>query len=631
MGYRMSYLTMRGAVYWFRMRLPKGLAKQPVPPWWPDEAAQLVGSKGVLRTELLFSLNTKDYPVAKRRGAIEFMRLDAMLKEAKALLEWGGTITQTDVDAFADHLRRERLASDEAERNQPAGVTITREALPDGGFRQGIMLSSPGDAPHTGGMTDADLQLLQDRAEREREEARRALAKRRLPDDRSAIGEAAIDRKLSAFLRGRGIEKPHTITDDERRQFHGIAAVATREGAEAVLSRNAGDWINTPSEGEASRKAIGPRLQAAFKQWSSGIPSRSIRPPVPKTVMEAALAVRWFVDLHGDMVVSEIKRDHVRRYREAVSQVPGILTAKQRAMKLPMLLKALPKDATGRSSGSIAKHLTLLSGIIAFTAAEHDLRDKVTGWSNPVAGQKPLANTQRDGREAEKRATFDLANLTAIFANTTLIGPERPHGAKGEAVKFFPLIALFAGMRLDEIGQLHIRDVRQHPECGVWMFDLNDDILGKRLKRSRGGRTAAKRFVPMHPELVRCGLLAFHKMRLKEATPNSPLFPGFKPNAEGKWTAEWSKWFGRFLRNDVMIPERRKVFHSFRHTFNDACRDAEISDADQHHLIGHRIAGVNAMYGEGPFFEMLNAKLQRLYRKGRYKGLDLSHLHTGKA
>jgi hypothetical protein len=85
MGYRISYLTMRGAVYWFRMRLPKGVAKQPVPPWWPDEAAQLVGSKVVLRTELILSLDTKDYPVAKRRGAVEFMRLEAMFKEAKSL------------------------------------------------------------------------------------------------------------------------------------------------------------------------------------------------------------------------------------------------------------------------------------------------------------------------------------------------------------------------------------------------------------------------------------------------------------------------------------------------------------------------------------------------------------------
>jgi hypothetical protein len=170
-----------------------------------------------------------------------------------------GTITQSDIDAFAHHLKRERLAADAAEREQPGGVKIVREALPDGGFRLGIMIPMVGSStattpPEDRHMTDADLQLNRERAERELEEARRALVTRRLSDTKGPLGAAAIDRRITSFLQERGVEKPHAITNDERRALHLAATDGQRVSAEAVLSRNAGDWIETPSERVASKE-----------------------------------------------------------------------------------------------------------------------------------------------------------------------------------------------------------------------------------------------------------------------------------------------------------------------------------------------------------------------------------------
>ncbi len=623
----MSYLQSRGAVWWFRLRLPKGLAKQPVPAWWPVDAASLAGTKGLFRTEIAFSLNTKDYPVAKRRGALEFARHTELFADAKVMLERGGTITQSDVDAFAHELHRKRLEHDDRERDEPRGVTITREALPGGGFRQAIMMPVPNASPRKREMTDADLTLIQDRAERELDAARRALAKRGLPDDGTTLGNAAVDRQLTDFLLARGVKEPHRITDEERRAFRLAAAEATKGSALAVLQRNAGELIYTPAADASPGGAVGPRLKEALKQWSAGIPSKGIRPPRPNGITEATLAVRWFTELHGDMHVSAIKRDHVRRYREALAQVPPKLSAKQRATKLPQLLKTIPADASGRSAGSIAKHLNLLSAVISFTAAEHDFKDRIAGWSNPVAGQQPRPHATGDGGTIS-RLPFELDDLRAIFASDAVTGAKRPAAAFGDAAKFVPLIGLFAGLRLDEIGQLHVRDLRKHPACGVWLIDVNEDVPGKRLKKVRGRPSGAKRLVPIHAELIACGLLQHHAKRLEEAGPDAILFPGFAPNSAGTWTARWSQWFGRFLRKEAKITDSGKVFHCFRHTFNDACRDAEIHDEDRHALIGHKIAGVNARYGEGPWFKTLDAKLQRLMREGRYMELDLSHLHV---
>ncbi len=476
-------------------------------------------------------------------------------------------------------------------------------------------------------MTDADLQLIQGKAEREFEAARRALAKRALPDDGTSLSNAAVDRQLTDFLLARGVKEPHKITDEERRAFRLAAASSTKNSASAVLQRNAGEIIQTPAAEASPGGTVGPRLKEALKQWSAGIPSKGIRPPRHNGITEATLAVRWFTELHGDMHVSAIKRDHVRKYREALAKVPPKLSRKQRATKLPQLLKSLPVDASGRSAGSIAKHLNLLSAVISFTAAEHDFKDRIAGWSNPVSGQQPRPYATGDGGTIP-RLPFELDDLKVIFASDAVTGVKRPAAAFGDAAKFVPLIGLFAGLRLDEIGQLHVRDVRKHPACGVWLFDVNEDMPGKRLKKVRGRPSGAKRLVPMHAELIACGLLRHHAKRLEEAGPDAILFPGFAPNPAGTWTARWSQWFGRFLRKEAKISDKRKVFHCFRHTFNDACRDAGIYDEDRLALIGHKVAGVNARYGEGPWFKTLDTKLQRLMRAGRYKGLNLSHLHV---
>jgi Zinc-binding dehydrogenase len=181
----------------------------------------------------------------------------------------------------------------------------------------------PNAPPRKREMTDADLALIQDNVERELEAARRALAKRGLPDDGTALSNAAEDRQLTDFLLARGIKELHKITDEERRAFRLAAAASTKNSASAILQRNAGELIDTPAVDAPPDGAVGPRLT------------------------EATLDVRWFTELHGDMHVSAIKRDHVRRYREALAKVPPKLSGKQRATKLPQLLKALPHGGRG--------------------------------------------------------------------------------------------------------------------------------------------------------------------------------------------------------------------------------------------------------------------------------------------
>jgi len=66
------------------------------------------------------------------------------------------------------------------------------------------------------------------------------------------------------------------------------------------------------------------------------------------------------------------------------------------------------------------------------------------------------------------------------------------------------------------------------------------------------------------------------------------------------------------------------VFHSFRHSFKDACRECGIEEAIHDALTGHSGGGVGRSYG-GQMYPL--PPLIKAMEKLKYKGLDLSHLH----
>ena len=58
---------------------------------------------------------------------------------------------------------------------------------------------------------------------------------------------------------------------------------------------------------------------------------------------------------------------------------------------------------------------------------------------------------------------------------------------------WIPLIGLYTGMRLEEIAQIYVSDVRKAK--GVWCIDVNEDKPDKHVK-------TGARLVPLHPVLV---------------------------------------------------------------------------------------------------------------------------------
>jgi integrase len=174
---------------------------------------------------------------------------------------------------------------------------------------------------------------------------------------------------------------------------------------------------------------------------------------------------------------------------------------------------------------------------------------------------------------------------------------------------------LFTGCRLNELCQLAVADVTVQDDTDVILVRPSAES-GARLKTA-----AARRLIPVHPELVRCGFLDYvEKMR---RAGEARLFPELKRDSRGRFADPFQKWFSRFLEK-AGAKAPKTSYHSLRHNFRDALREAQVSRDAVLALGGWKAGGTEELYGGG----LRPSTLARELAKVRYGGLDLSPLHV---
>jgi len=223
------------------------------------------------------------------------------------------------------------------------------------------------------------------------------------------------------------------------------------------------------------------------------------------------------------------------------------------------------------------------------------------------------------GNDEVERAPFAASHLKSIFSapiytgcvddgrNYAKAGPNRPRGHRF----WLPLLALYTGMRLNELCQLRVEDISEHD--GIRFFDLRRfSTSGRKLKT----KSSARR-VPLHVELDALGFLTY----VQSLANPGWLFPDIDRKGGEGGSDAISKWFGRFLESR-QIKDPSLVFHSFRHTFRDGMRQAGVDAERAHALGGWTESSVGAGYGQGFGLAELSSAMGQL----RYPALDLSHL-----
>lgn len=223
-------------------------------------------------------------------------------------------------------------------------------------------------------------------------------------------------------------------------------------------------------------------------------------------------------------------------------------------------------------------------------------------------------------KRRKARLAFALEDLNRVFRSPIYSEGLRPLGGGREAAFWLPLLALFTGARIEELAQLTLADVCRAPGLGHYL-DIHDGEH-RQLKND-----ASRRRIPLHAELLACGLLDYVAARSVGTEAGRPqfLFPALKLNPRGKRGGYFSNYFSGYLRRIVGVADRRKVFHSFRHTFKDACRVAGIDEEVHDALTGHVRPGASRQYGneQYPLPPLFTA-----IRQLAIHALDLTHLHT---
>lgn len=331
----------------------------------------------------------------------------------------------------------------------------------------------------------------------------------------------------------------------------------------------------------------------------------------PATVKAVDAPLRLLSEFFGaDRDVSTITRDDGRALFALVQGVPTNMT------KLRVLRGLSVKEAVAKAAELGLPTLspkTINETYLAFigSAFRWGVSER---WllANPLQGL-----TVVDDEAAEdKRAPFTPAQLNRLFRSGPWEDPKA--GREGDPLRYWgPLVALFQGMRRGEIAQLDVADV--DTDGAIPAINVQPSKDGKRVKSSAG-----RRVLPIHPELIRLGFVAFAKRQA--ASGHKQLFPDEQPNLTGHWGDLLGKWFAGHLRA-TGIKGKRLGMHSFRHNFEDALRAAGLHGTP----MGQELAGrakadkVSGGYGEGRYsLETLKPAVESI----RYPAVDLSHLYV---
>lgn len=327
-----------------------------------------------------------------------------------------------------------------------------------------------------------------------------------------------------------------------------------------------------------------------------------------KTIADQRRSLSLAQDVIGaERLISTISTDDMRNIRDILLKVPkNALKSKSNSGKT---LLEVVKSKSGEELISFKtreKYFSMIRGFFAW-AVDEELIASFPGPKVAIPkGHKSEAISDRFAYSAEQLSAIFSSPLYrgyASHARRTKPGPILDR----DGFFWVPLIAVYSGMRLGEIVQLHSADLKISD--GIAYFDVtpgeaDDD---KTLKTE-----GSKRWVPVHPMLLSLGLLDH---RAKILGNGKRLFEDILPDKSGYYSANFSKWWGR--RTQALgIHTSKTVFHSFRHNFIDALRNAEVPDDVCRALVGHSGGGdrrdAHLRYGSKVGLPRLRAGVERV-------------------
>lgn len=394
----------------------------------------------------------------------------------------------------------------------------------------------------------------------------------------------AAQRGLQELLTGSAVRSSDRDFVPEGLQDTGYALPPKRtNGNRNANSVTLGDLI-TRYDADPKRRALSPKTIVGYR-------------PVRKVLQEV---------LTLEKPLEDISRGDCREVFKVLESLP--VNASKLYPGMTAREWANIDGAKRISAKTLATHMGNLSALFKF-AVDEGLIDR-----NPASNIYSIPKGAKG-----KRRPFSSDQLNRIFRHAPFDKPfslREMQRADIKAHQFWaPLLALWTGMRANEILQLGTANIETVSGVDIIRVAFDETRGDIRLKSD-----GAVRVVPIHPELKKLGFPRFAEAQRKRG--KTLLFPETKLDKHGYRSDEFSKWFARHLTS-AKAKEAQTSFHSFRHNFRDALRNAGVPQERSRRLGGWAgDGGADEGYGAGFSPEELFKEICKI----SYQGVSLSHL-----
>lgn len=183
--------------------------------------------------------------------------------------------------------------------------------------------------------------------------------------------------------------------------------------------------------------------------------------------------------------------------------------------------------------------------------------------------------TQEERSAGPSRLAFTDEHLVSIFSSPVF---SKLNGKFSEARAWFLLLSLLTGARTDELARAPAKLVKLDD---IYCLDLRDS--GKKT-------AAAPRLVPLHPELIRLGIMVWAERQDRKG------YTLVQPEDEQLEAKDWSKQLNRYIDKNV-TDDPTVALYSLRHNFRQALRASGMSEELANKFFGHTDKSVGAGYG----------------------------------
>ena len=329
--------------------------------------------------------------------------------------------------------------------------------------------------------------------------------------------------------------------------------------------------------------------------------------------------------LGDEALVRDINWEACRRFCSVLAQVPPNRTKIYKGVTLDVAIaRAKEEERGGLAAITQQQYLATLRELLDLAVNKDLIRTNYAKNLCPLKVDELAPDEKRKSFEIEQLKTF----FSSAYYRACAEAGAAPYRHADKSWRYwFPLLALFGGMRPKEIFQMHVEDVRP-TEAGTWFFSIAEttdegDERAPELKKTTKTLTS-RRQVPVHPELAKLGFLEFVKDQ-KKSSSDPLLFRGIRRNKyEDPAHYPLRRFREKYLKEAIDLKPRQSPY-SFRHTWRDAARLIGASP-DFLKAVGGWTGGTTTSdnYGSKHQPDLYAKDVARI----AYQGLDLSHLYV---